>query len=148
MDRREKERQNLTVRDSYDENANHIVQKINQIIPIVAYVTARPKTIKDVTKQWLKKYNFPHAPIIMSPDSIKIEGRSEWKAKVIETLFPEVVGIIDDNPEFLGFLSKDYQGTIFLYDNVEFEKSLSHIIPCPTWDGVYKEVRQRFENTV
>jgi uncharacterized HAD superfamily protein len=126
------------------ENANLVVQEINKIIPIVAYVTARPVVIKEGTQQWLKKHKFPDAPIIMAPDSIKIEGRSEWKARVMETLFPEVLGIIDDNPEFIDFLSKDYPGTIFLYDNYEYNSLVGNIIPCPNWDEVYKEVKKRF----
>jgi len=33
----------------------------------------------------------------MKPESIKKEQGNEWKAKVLEKLYPKILGIIDDN---------------------------------------------------
>ncbi len=123
------------------ENANHVVEKINAMIPIVAYITARPISIKEGTKKWLQKHNFPLAPLIMAPDEILVEGRSEWKAQVMQYLYPEVLGIVDDNPGFLKFLPHDYKGIVFLYNNDEYNNSVHTVIPCPRWEDVYLQAQ-------
>lgn len=51
-------------------NANKTVQKINKFIPIVSYITTRPNNLLQITAEWLKKHNFPNAPIISRPDDL------------------------------------------------------------------------------
>lgn len=53
------------------EGADQAVQRINHIIPIVAYITTRPNTVITGTKQWLDKHNFPEAPIITRPPYVE-----------------------------------------------------------------------------
>lgn len=125
-------------------DSNKIVQKINKIIPVAAYLSARPETVIKGTKNWLKKYNFPQADIINRPDNIPPYQGREWKAKVIQLLYPEVLGTIDDNPELVEFLPKNYEGIIFLYNNTESLRNDINVIPCPAWKDVLKKIGDKF----
>jgi len=121
-------------------NADHIIRKINELIPIICYITTRPNNIIPVTKKWLKKHNFPKAPIISRPDDLELNRRGKWKARVLEYLHPEVHSIIDDDPEILEYLSKDYPGTIYLYNVGKINSRNIKVIPCLTWDDIYREI--------
>lgn len=124
------------------ENSNKIVQEINKIIPIIAYITVRPKVIIHGTKFWLKKHGFPEAPVITKPRNVHRSRGNKWKAKVLEYLYPQVVGIVDDNPGLTKFLGKKYKGVVYLYENVEAERKDINVIPCENWETVAKKVKE------
>ena len=117
-------------------NANSTVNKINKIVPISAYITVRPKIILNGTKLWLQKNNFPEATVITKPDKILRKDGNQWKAKVLEYLYPEILGIVDDNPDLVKYLSKNYKGTVFLYDNTEILNKDIRVISCKDWETV------------
>jgi hypothetical protein len=125
------------------ENSNEIVQKINKIIPIVAYITVRPGTVLDGTRFWLKKHGFPKTEVITKPNNIPRRKGNEWKAKVLEYLYPQVTGIVDDNPGLTTFFGKKYKGTIYLYDNTETEREDINIVPCKDWKTVAKKIKEK-----
>lgn len=123
------------------EGSSAYLNRINQIIPIVAYITIRPKRVIDGTKNWLAKHNFPSAPVICRPNELVHSNGNEWKAKVLKELYPKVQGIIDDNAKLLQFLSPDYKGRVFMYehhDNLGFPFAVA----CKDWLTVYKEVKK------
>lgn len=122
------------------ENAHNVVQKINLVLPIKAYITARPSSVADGTKRWLTKHNFPEAKLITRPDVIPSQDGNIWKSKVLEDLYPEIVGIVDDNPGLADRLGADYRGVVFLYDNITHTRTDIDVIPCKTWDDVYSSV--------
>lgn len=124
------------------EGADRFVKEINKIIPIVAYITVRPTFVKDGTKFWLKKHGFPEAPIITKPRNINRKIGNKWKAKVLEYLYPQVVGIVDDNPGLTKFFGKKYKGVIYLYDQTEAERKDINVIPCDNWETVAKKVKE------
>src|SRR3989339_251105 len=78
------------------EESNIYLDKINQIIPVSAYITVRPQSIIKGTKRWLDKHNFPDAPIICRPTDIIFENGNKWKAEILNELYPKIKGIIDD----------------------------------------------------
>jgi len=122
-------------------NANHIVEKIHKIVPIVTYLTARSKTVLPGTKAWLDQHNFPKVNIIYRPKSTKLPQSLAWKAKVLEYLYPQVIAIVDDHPQLAKDLSKSYKGTVFLYDYPDqAPRSDINIISCKTWNDVLKEI--------
>jgi predicted AAA+ superfamily ATPase len=125
-------------------NANSLVNKVDKIIPVVSYITIRPRAIFEITKQWLNKNNFPKAPVILKPRNIDRKIGTKWKAKVLEYLYPEVVGIVDDNPSLVKNLSKSYKGTVFLYDHSETERKDIKVVPCKDWNQVLKMVKKNF----
>ncbi len=124
------------------ENANHVVEKINRIIPVVVYLTARPKSILPATRTWLKKHGFPEAEIIYRPAEVKLPVSLAWKAQVLEYLYPQVVGMVDDHPQLAKDLSKKYRGTLYLYDyHDQAPRGDINIIPCKNWNEVLERVR-------
>lgn len=122
------------------ENSKEIVQKINKIIPIVAYVTVRPPGVINGTKHWLKKHNFPNAPVIFKPRGVGKRNGNQWKAKVLEYLYPEIIGIVDDNDGLQKFFSKKYEGTVFLYGGKENRKDIN-VVERKDWEDVIKKIK-------
>ena len=126
------------------EDAKEIVHEVDKIIPITAYITLRPTSVLEGTKVWLKKHNFPDAPVITRPDYIKHENGTAWKAHLLEYLYPQVMGIIDDNPSLVENLSSDYEGTVFMYDTSEKTRDDLDLYACANWKAVIDSVFIRF----
>ncbi|MBI2025983.1 MAG: hypothetical protein HYT06_01230 [Candidatus Levybacteria bacterium] len=126
------------------ENANHIVNKINKIVPIVCYLTIRPGNVISGTQKWLDKHGFPKAPIITRPRSIRYTKGNQWKAKALSFLYPQVLGIVDDSLYLIDHLPKSYKGTIFLYDYHKNHKKRKNLIYCKNWEDVLIKVSERF----
>ena len=122
--------------------ADKWVRRINKLIPIKAYLTMRPKLVHNGTKRWLEKYGFPKAKIISRPNKITHEGGNKWKADKLMSLYPDISGIIDDNPFFIDALGRNYKGIIFLYKNDYQVKNNIKIIKCLGWSDVYSKVNQ------
>lgn len=125
------------------EDANHVVNKIDKKIPILVYITARPATVAEATKRWLKKHNFPEGHLITRSSEVgasetDLVDRNKWKARILSDLYPNIIGIIDDNKVLAEELQKlNYQGTLYLYgQNSGDYKNYKHVISCPTWDSV------------
>ena len=116
------------------------VERIQKIIPIVAYLTIRPESVSEGTAFWLEKYHFPQAQIIARPVIVEKSKGHQWKAEVLEYLYPQVAGIIDDNTSIVQYFNKTYKGVIFAYSNNEVPKSDIKVLPCPAWEDVYKQV--------
>ncbi|MFZ2522432.1 MAG: hypothetical protein WAX44_00650 [Minisyncoccia bacterium] len=129
------------------EDSNHIVNKIDKLIPIVAYITARPSTVINATNRWLKRHDFPAVDLITRPHDIQatvtdIIDRNKWKAKILIDLFPYVSGIIDDNLLLAQSLDDlGYKGTLYLYGTktTKFDH-MNHVITCPTWNDVLDNI--------
>lgn len=133
------------------EDANHIVNKINELVPIVAYITARPSTVRKSTEAWLKKHGFPDAPLLMRDENVQVipkDGleRNQWKAQVLLDLYPYVNGIIDDNVLLTHELHQlGYQGILYVYGNGtnDFDH-YKHVVACPTWQNVLDIIKFRY----
>ncbi len=122
-------------------DANIYLNKIDEVIPVSAYITIRPEVILSGTQKWLDKHNFPKVRIICRPANIDHKDGNKWKAEILEKSYPNIVGIIDDNVKLSEFLSKDYKGVIFLYDHSIIKSDLN-VIPCRNWEKVYEEVKK------
>jgi hypothetical protein len=121
------------------EGSDQAVEKINRVIPVAGYLTVRETVIKDATGRWIKKHGFPDRPVITRPGELKTGGH-KWKADTLAYLYPQVIGLIDDTPDIIEYLPSSYPGTIFLYGNRDYLRTDLNIIPCATWDDVYKKV--------
>jgi len=128
------------------ENANHVVQKINKVIPIVGYITVRPQEVENGTRRWLSKHQFPMTDIIARPPTVHFKDGTKWKADILAFLYPEVTGIIDDNPALIENLPADYRGTIFLYDANLAPRTDIKVTPCNNWKEVHKKVRREYKH--
>lgn len=149
------ERVSLTLRQSNEfyedlpliENANKQVEKINAIIPIVAYITARNMEVIKSTEEWLKKHNFPKSKIICRPDEIDVMEQFEWKAKLLEKMYPSVSGIVDDSIGLVNALSKGYKGTVFLYNynGVDEIRNDIKVVICEDWNKVLEKIKENYD---
>lgn len=122
------------------EGSSAYLNRINEIVPVAAYITARPVKVSTGTKNWLRQHNFPDAPLICRPDEIMHSAGNEWKAEVLKTLYPRVLGIIDDNAQLLQCLGTDYPGRVFLYDHHD-NLGYSYVAACKDWLQVYTAVQ-------
>jgi hypothetical protein len=127
--------------------ADKSVRDINKIIPIVAYITARPDSVREGTKRWLDKHNFPEAELITRPGVFDLKDfnlqKNVWKAGVLRDLYPEVLGIVDDNPLLVHELQKlEYEGFLYLYGGEAEEfTNQKNIFVCRTWPDVIRCIR-------
>lgn len=128
------------------ENANHVVRKIEEIVPVVGYITVRPQEVINGTRRWFAKYQFPKVDIFGRPSTVDHKDGNKWKAKVLVFLYPEVMGIIDDNPSLVENLPTNYEGTVFLYDAEQTPQTDIRIIPCRNWDEVHEQVRRIYKH--
>ncbi|MFH1657514.1 MAG: hypothetical protein ABH919_03530, partial [bacterium] len=110
-------------------DANNILRKITEIVPVAAYITARPEAVLAGTTDWLSAHDFPTAPVICRPTNIPSDQRDQWKAAVLEETHPAIKGIIDDNSDLLKHIGSDYEGFIFLYDSEPVDSNLK-VISC------------------
>lgn len=127
------------------ENANHMVNKVNAVVPVAAYITARWESVRENTEAWLSKHDFPKAPIYMRP--MDTDGKThafEWKAQFVASQWPEIDAIVDDDPSLIEHLPEDYQGAVFLYRNTEHKEVSFPVIQCRGWEEVLKEVTERY----
>lgn len=122
------------------EGSDKAVERINQVIPVVGYLTLRETSIRNATARWLRKHGFPEKPVITRPDDLKAGEGMKWKAETLAYLYPQVIGTIDDTPDIIKYLPSDYKGSIFLYGNRPYPRSDLKIIPCNTWNDIYKKV--------
>jgi hypothetical protein len=118
------------------------------LVPIVAYLTVRPQLVLTATAKWLKKHNLPEATIIARPDNIPYEQGNIWKAAMLEKLYPQIIGIVDDNPGLVDALSETYPGVVFMYGRVDHPKKRINIIPSKTWQDVVHHSRTYFSQQV
>ena len=124
------------------------VQELHSIIPVIAYVTIRPETVRDGTIVWLKKHGFPTAEIIARPVDIPHADGNKWKAEKLVELYPRVQGVVDDNAGLLKFLPPDYKGHVFLYTHTTIpDTPLENVYACPDWKSVVQQVEKVFSNT-
>ncbi|MBD3280397.1 hypothetical protein GF389_02645 [Candidatus Dojkabacteria bacterium] len=130
-----------------EEEVNSLVRQVHSTIPVVAYITARPQEVRKGTLKWLEKHDFPKAELIQRPNESKAEDGNKWKAEILEYLYPEVIGIVDDNVDFPSHISPNYQGTIFLY-NYETDPTdgMIEVVPCKTWNNVLEKINDRYKN--
>lgn len=126
------------------EDALHTVEAIHRIVPIVAYVTARPESVREGTLTWLRTHGFPEAPLIMKPQDIPTDEGVRWKAAILTEQYPHIMGIVDDHPGLVEALPPLYAGTVFLYNfNSPVVTNLS-VVVCPLWSDVYAAVQQQY----
>lgn len=131
--------------------SNRMVNKLNAIVPIVAYITARPENIRQATENWLIKHGFPKAPVLLRPVTSTFQGletKNAWKAEVLKYLYPEVLGIVDDNTGLPSELLKvGYEGKLFLYGKLLKEINPEDypfpVILSPDWNHVIEHFNSK-----
>jgi len=121
------------------ENSNIAVNNIIKKIPVCLYLTSRPPEVIEGTKIWLKKHNFPVAEIITKPTEIHYTNQYQWKINILNYLYPLVIGIVDDDPDFAKH-SKNYKGKVWLYNHKSLPEFSKNVISCKDWADVEKKI--------
>lgn len=114
------------------------------IIPIVAYITVRPDSIQAGTRKWLETYNFPPAKQIFRPQQLEHGIWNLWKACVLDILSPNIVGIVDDNPNLIKMLPKRYNWHVFLFSHPSISYNHINVHASPTVDHVRNNIKKVF----
>lgn len=112
------------------------VHQLAKIVPIVGYCTVRPTSVNASTMAWLHERGFPDVPVVAKPLEVPFADGNKWKAAALHELWPEVMGIVDDNPKVPSFAGKQYSGSILLYSHSETQPAYDFAIPCRTWADV------------
>lgn len=106
---------------------------LKKVVPIVGYCTVRPSSVNQNTIAWLRENGFPGLPVVAKPTEIPFADGNKWKAAVLNELWPQVTGIVDDNPKVAFFAGASYPGKILLFGHRTCPPGVGHAIPCPTW---------------
>ena len=117
------------------------VEKLQKIVPVLGYLTTRPRTVLEGTKRWLAKEGFPEVDVLARPAEVTSGEGDKWKAEVLNFLYPQVRGIVDDKLAVAEYLPKGYRGMVFLYNNSEANVKGIKVVSCPTWEVVCEQVR-------
>jgi len=112
------------------------VSALGRATPIVGYCTVRPESVNPNTIAWLRESGFPELPVVAKPVDVPFADGNKWKASALHHLWPEVTGIVDDNPKVAMFAGKDYPGKLFLFGHADCKPEYDHAIPCSTWEEV------------
>lgn len=119
------------------------VNELRGVTTVVAYLTVRPESVNANTIAWLRECGFPDLPVVAKPDRVPFEDGNKWKAEMLHKLWPQVTGIVDDNPKVPMFAGSDYPGDLFLFGRDTVEQNYEWAIPCKTWPEVVKQVMAR-----
>lgn len=127
------------------QGADDAIWKINAIVPIVAYITARPARTHEATRTWLERHGFPEVPITFIEEGVALKDRSVWKARIVKDLYPYVVGIIDDHPHMAEQLAElGYEGQLYLYNHGNTVNSYEGHDAFHSWDEIITHLKERF----
>lgn len=123
--------------------ASKAVSDIARIRPVVCYVTGRPSTVDGESYEWLQRHDFPRREIVFQPDTevlrqMGFQNGNEWRARVLEFLYPWIEGLLDDNEDLLRYMT-GYTGRVYLF-GISGQSENPNIVFCPDWDSVVKAV--------
>lgn len=126
------------------DNSPRYLWQIHLRIPTACYATGRPEVVLPGTERWLARHEFPQAPVLIRPHHEPLQRWVYWKAELLTRLFPEVLGIIEDDPRFPDAAHDvGYQGKIFLVGQERYEGRHQHTVACPSWKEVVQSVTYR-----
>ncbi len=107
------------------------------------YITMRPESVIDATREWLRAHEFPAGPILAKPDHIPSHLAVAWKIDTLVSCFPKVRAFVEDRTDVALALPADYRGTLYLLGHERSPRSDSvHIVPCNSWQRVVEAVRE------
>lgn len=127
------------------EDCHATLQQIASHVPIVAYITARPESVRRGTQAWLSMHSFPTAELVLRPHE-EPDG-TQWKAKVLVELYPAIHSIVDDNIDLITALPDDYQGTVYLFGQDSCPTRPFKVVCCRTWPDVLRAIQATHQST-
>ncbi|MCA9478393.1 MAG: hypothetical protein KC535_04560 [Nanoarchaeota archaeon] len=115
-------------------HAREALDEITKKTPLAAYITARRYHLHDVTVDWKQEVKLPKAPLLMRTEQEVINRRGEWKAQLLYHLFPQVTGIVDDDPNLPLALEKiGYKGFLIMFGHHSTPSLSYEAYAAPDW---------------
>lgn len=130
------------------EDALEVISLIHErILPIGAYLTARPDVMAWLTITWLRMHKFPEAPVIHRPNEMHYEQAHAWKKSVLRSGYPRVVGIVEDHPKMPEHLFGDdpYEGELYHFTHTR-TSAHPRVTTCPTHQDLLEALANRYKN--
>jgi 5'(3')-deoxyribonucleotidase len=142
-------REDNSMHESIDliDGAVEAVNEIHSRIPVCCYISARPQKVYQSTESWLYRNGFPRAEIILKPNSLPLENSFDWKSDILKFVFPEVVGIIDDNPlQVSSLVNCGYSGKIWLLGDMNLSDANRGVSVFDGWNNIPKDLTRMWNN--
>ncbi|MFA5856082.1 MAG: hypothetical protein WC867_01890 [Candidatus Pacearchaeota archaeon] len=129
------------------DGVKYYLHGLNSLVPIGGYITARPKNLEKVTRELIINEEMPNKGIgvIMRPSNeelmdMGIDSVDEWKPLLLDYLYPQIIGIVDDEIKHAQAVKVNYPGRYYLLGYEKAPKCLISVVTCPAWKDVLREV--------
>ena len=119
--------------------------KLDEKIPIRGYLTGRPRYLEQMTNIWIDRERMPNkgVGVILGPNDDELDKlgitRDSFKPRLLEYLYPEVSGLIEDYLEIAKLVKPEYKGKIYLLGHEEGINQ-DNIIPCKDWNNLISKL--------
>lgn len=113
---------------------------IHEKVGVICYATARPLSVAEGTIDWLRENGFPPLNILMRPDEVDFKDGDREKVRAVASLFPKILGLIDDKAAVVNYFPSNYQGTIFHLGADRPVRTDIRVVPCKDWATLVREV--------
>ena len=70
-----------------------------------------------------------------------IHDGCEWKARVLEYLYPYINSVIDDDADLITHLNEEYNGRIYLFSYEKIASDKRNIFCCKDWESVIASIK-------
>ena len=117
------------------------VADLQKVTNVVGYITIRPVSAVELTREWLTSSGFPDLPILARPPEVRHEDGNQWKGELLRQSYPKITGIVDDSASVLKACGQDYQGRVFLFGSCRTDIAPCGV-SCPEWGDVVEAVQQ------
>jgi len=117
--------------------ASQQISRIAEQVPISVYISSRLDTHQKTTEDWLKKHNFPPAPLVTRPDKVR---ERHWKLEYLAQHFPNIWGLVDDDIDANLLTQTSYRGKLFLIGRTaELRESIfqPQVVNVKSWEQFY-----------
>ena len=115
-----------------------VIEKLSKDFPVQLYMTSRMPKFESLTKEWLKKNNYPTKNIISIEPS---NSDDAWKLKYLIRRGDVNRILIDNNLNSFGTNIEIYKGKLIWFNRHNKETDLK-VISLGTWKSIYDYLRQ------
>lgn len=115
-----------------------VIDKLSKDFPVELYMTSRFAKLEGLTKDWLKKNNFPTKNIIFVEPT---NSGDAWKLRYLSKLGDENKIFIDNYLPSFGTNIETYKGKL-IWLNRYNKTTDSKVISLSTWKSIYDYLRQ------
>jgi len=115
-----------------------VIEKLSVDFPVKFYMTSRFTKLENLTKDWLKKNNFPTKNIIFREHSNTDDA---WKLKYLNKSGDENGIFIDNHLPSFGTNIEKYNGKLIWLNRYNEQTGLK-VVSLNSWQSIYDYLRQ------